>query len=62
MVGLRADIIKKLPISEALQKSLIAAKGMKMGALKRQVKYMGKLLRQEEDLTELQSALSNYFK
>ncbi len=62
MISLRPDIIRKLPVSEDTQKALLAAKAMKMGALKRQIQYIGKLLRQEDDLSALHCALADYFK
>lgn len=62
MIGLKPEVLKKLPLSEEILKAVLAGKPMKMGALKRQIQYLGKLLRQEEDLTELQRALTDYLK
>ena len=62
MMELKPEILRKLPMPEDIQKAIIAGKSMKMGALKRQVQYVGKRLRQEEDLTELHCALASYFK
>ncbi|MCX7123591.1 MAG: DUF615 domain-containing protein [Gammaproteobacteria bacterium] len=62
MVNLNPQILKKLPLSEEALKCIIEAKPMRQGALKRQVQYIGKLLRHEEDLTPLRQALSIYFK
>lgn len=64
MLGLKPEILRKLPLSEAALKAIIAGKPLKMGAKKRQVQYIGKLLRQEEPeaLSALQSALTKYFK
>ncbi len=62
MIDLKPEVLKKLPLTETIQKAILAGKSMKMGAKKRQVQYIGKLLRQEEDLTALHRALANYFK
>ncbi len=62
MISLKPEILKKLPLSEEILKALLDAKTMRMGALKRQIQYIGKLLRQEEDLTALQRTLADYFK
>lgn len=59
---LKPEVIRSLPLSPEIQGAMIAAKTMKMGSLKRQIQYIGKLLRQEEDLTELHRTLADYFK
>lgn len=62
MISLKPEILKKLPMPESIQKAIVAAKPLKMGALKRQIQYIGKLLRDEEDLSDLHRALTVYFK
>lgn len=59
---LKPEVIRSLPLSTEIQQAVLAAKTLKMGSLKRQIQYIGKLLRQEEDLTELRGALADYFK
>lgn len=62
MTELRPEVLRKLPLSESLLKALLDAKPLKMGAKKRQIQYIGKLLREEEDLNPLHLALTHYFK
>ena len=62
IVSLRPALIRKLPISPEIQEALVAAKAMKMGALKRQTQLIGKMLRHEDDLADLYHALTVYFK
>lgn len=62
MIELKPEILRGLPLSEDILKALIAAKPMKMGARKRQIQFIGKLLRQEEDLTALLQAVAFYCK
>ncbi len=62
MVNLSPQTLKKLPLSEALLKAILEAKPMRQGALKRQVQFIGKHLRHEEDLGPLREALRIYFK
>jgi ribosome-associated protein len=62
MVHLNPQSLKKLPLTEELLQAILSAKTMKQGALKRQVQFIGKLLRQEDDLTPLRQAVSIYFK
>ena len=61
MVNLNPQILKKLPLSEEVLRAILEAKPMRQGALKRQVQYIGKLLRHEENLAELRQALHVYF-
>jgi len=62
MVNLKPPVLKKLPMSEELLQAILAAQPMRQGALKRQVQFIGKILRHEEDLVPLREALSIYFK
>ena len=62
MVNLKPPVLKKLPLSEELLQAILEAQPMRQGALKRQVQFIGKLLRHEEDLSALRQALSIYFK
>jgi ribosome-associated protein len=64
LVALERNLLKKLPLPEYLFDAIIAAQTMKQGALKRQVLYVGRLLREEEtlDLALLQRALALYLK
>ena len=62
MVDLKPQILKQLPLPEETLQAILEAKTMRQGALKRQVQYIGKCLRNEADLTALRQALSIYFK
>ena len=64
MTKLKPEAIHALPMSQSIQTAVIAGKSMKMGALKRQVQYVGKLLREEDeaDLAALKQALARYLK
>lgn len=56
LVDLSAANLKKIPLDEALLAAIHAAQTMKMGARKRQLQYIGKLLR-ERDSAPIVAAL-----
>jgi ribosome-associated protein len=58
LVALKPALIRRSPLSPEIQEAILAAQNMKMGALKRQVQRIGKLLREEEDLSDLESWLT----
>lgn len=64
MVGLNPSALSKLPLPEYILDAVLAAQKMKQGALKRQVQYIERLLREEEDLdlSALQRSLAAYLK
>lgn len=63
LVELKVNVLKDMPLSEAVFDAVIQAKTIKsQGALKRQLQYIGGLLREEEDLSALRRALATYLK
>lgn len=57
LVDLKATLLKKLPLSDTLHQAILAARQLPQGsARKRQVQYIGKLMRQS-DCTYLRTAL-----
>ena len=62
LLGLSRPVLLKLPLPEHILFALQAGKSMKQGALRRQILLIGKLLRSEDDLSELQRALATYLK
>ncbi len=62
MVQLKPQILESLPLDPATREAILAAKTLRQGALKRQIQYIGKCLRQEEDLLPLRQALAAYLK
>lgn len=58
LMGLKPPLIQKLPLPDHILEALVAARSMKMGALKRQIQLIGKYLREEEDLSGLYAALN----
>lgn len=64
MSRLKPEAIHALPLPESIQAAVLAGRSMKMGALKRQIQYVGKLLREEDeaDLAALKLALARYLK
>lgn len=62
IVHLKPTLIQKLPLPEHIIDAFLAARPMKMGALKRQVQLIGKYLREEEDLAPLYLALTHHLK
>jgi ribosome-associated protein len=64
MIRLNPALLKKLPLPEYILDAVLDAQKMKQGALKRQVQYIERLLREEEelDLAALQRALAAHLK
>lgn len=60
LIELNNDQLKKLPITDNLRDSLITAKSMQKIALKRQVQYIGKLLRKIDNLEEIQKIYDGF--
>lgn len=56
LTELNANILATLPISDYLRTSVLAAKKMQKGALKRQLKYIAALM-SEEDVPAIEAAL-----
>ncbi|MEE9303530.1 MAG: ribosome biogenesis factor YjgA [Thiotrichaceae bacterium] len=56
MIALREDWLDKLPISEQLKREVIKAKKFSKGALRRQLIFLEKLMR-EEDAQQIKKAL-----
>lgn len=57
LLDLKPPLINKLPLSDTLREAILAARLLPQGsARKRQVQYIGKLMRQS-DVTQLQTAL-----
>jgi ribosome-associated protein len=57
LLDLKPALINKLPLSDTLREAILAARLLPQGsARKRQVQYIGKLMRQS-DMTQLQAAL-----
>ena len=48
MAGLSANALDKLPLSETVHNAVVAARPLKMAALARHLKHVGKLLRDED--------------
>jgi ribosome-associated protein len=59
LVGLPPAALESMPLNEAVLEAIKAARTMKKGALKRQVLYIGKLLRQQ-DTAELEAAMAQH--
>lgn len=64
MVALNPNVLKSLPMPEYILDAILAAQKMKQGALKRQIQYVERLLREDDelDLTSLQRSLAPYLK
>lgn len=62
LVKLKPSVLAQMPLPEHILDAITAAQNMKQGALKRQLQYIGGLLREEEDLTVLEKALAPYLK
>jgi len=62
LVNLSNQVLPKLPLPPHILNAITAAKTMKHGALKRQIQLIGRLLREEEDLSALKQALAAYLK
>jgi ribosome-associated protein len=56
LVELSANHFLQVPVSDKLREAVVAAKKMKMAALKRQLKFISGLM-QDEDETEIRTAL-----
>lgn len=64
MVGLPAAVLKQLPLPPYILDEIFAAQKMKQGALKRQIQFIERILRDEEnlDLSALERALATHLK
>ena len=64
MVGLTLNVLKKLGLPERIFDAIVAAQKMKLAARKRQIQFIERLLRQDEDLDleALQRTLATYLK
>lgn len=58
LVELPGKTLHQLPLSESLREAILGARQLKMEALRRQLKHIGKLLR-DEDIEAIQIALEN---
>lgn len=58
IVNFSTSDINKIPLDDELKAAIDAARTMKMGALKRQLQYIGKLLR-KRDTEDIQSAVDS---
>ncbi|AIT09029.1 hypothetical protein LO80_02920 [Candidatus Francisella endociliophora] len=56
LVELNNEQLNKLPISDSLRENIITAKNMQKIALKRQLQFIGKLLRKTDNLEEIQKS------
>ncbi|QIV96219.1 ribosome-associated protein [Allofrancisella inopinata] len=56
LIDLSNQQLGKLPISDNLRDNILAAKSMQKIALKRQIQFIGKLLRKVDNLDEIQKA------
>ena len=57
LLGLSGKQLEQVPVSDALREAVLAARQMKKGALKRQVQYVGALMR-SEDAEAIRQALA----
>ncbi|OGQ96358.1 MAG: hypothetical protein A2521_09050 [Deltaproteobacteria bacterium RIFOXYD12_FULL_57_12] len=60
LVELSAKDLTKLPCGPAARAEIAKARGLKAGALKRHIKYIAKMLRQEEDTEALLAFLEQH--
>lgn len=57
IVALTPGDLKRIPLSEEMHGEVMAARSLKMGALKRQLKHIGKLMH-DEDVAAIHEALA----
>jgi ribosome-associated protein len=56
LVELSARALQKIPLSDPIRQEILSAKTMKMGALQRQIKHIGSMIR-DEDVDRIHAAL-----
>ena len=56
LIDLNTQQLDKLPISDSTKTNIVSAKNMQKIALKRQIQFIGKLLRNSDNLEEIQQS------